>query len=52
MILSPISLARSQRCDERNKSAETQFNKKRCESLVKLFFLDNLKRLKNKREIY
>jgi len=52
MILSPISLARSQRCDASATNLQTQFNKKRRESLVKLFFLDNLKRLKNKREIY
>jgi hypothetical protein len=35
---------------EHNESAETRFNQKRGESLVKLFFLDNLKRLKNKSE--
>jgi hypothetical protein len=36
---------------ERNKFAERQFNKSEVEGLVKLFFLDNLKRLKNKSEI-
>jgi hypothetical protein len=38
--------------NERNESGETQFNKKRGAKLVELFFLDNLKRLRNKSEIY